>query len=233
MSLLLFILGTLIGSFLNVVIYRLGTGQGLGGRSRCMTCSRNLRWFELVPVCSFLVQQGRCRRCLSKISSQYLWVELLTGLTFALVGLRPYYLVIFCLLIVILIYDWRHQIIPDEPVYAFIALAFLLRLAAVSFWPGFLTGLGLALFFAGLWYFSGGRWLGLGDAKLALGMGWFLGFAGGVSAVALAFWIGAAVGLLLIGLRGASMKTALPFAPFLILGLALNFIFHWNVFNLL
>jgi leader peptidase (prepilin peptidase)/N-methyltransferase len=68
---------------------------------------------------------------------------------------------------------------------------------------------------------------------MALGMGWFLGFAGGVSAVALAFWIGAAVGLLLIGLRGASMKTALPFAPFLILGLALNFIFHWNVFNLL
>ena len=85
----IFLLGTIIGSFLNVVIYRFNTGRKVTtGRSICMTCNLTLRWYELIPILSFLIQSGKCRRCASKISHQYPIVEFLTGLVFALVAFK-------------------------------------------------------------------------------------------------------------------------------------------------
>ncbi|MBU2263542.1 prepilin peptidase, partial [Patescibacteria group bacterium] len=127
-----FILGTIVGSFLNVVILRYNTGQSvIKGGSKCFSCGKNLKWHELIPVVSFIIQKGRCRNCKSRISIQYPIVELLTGLifllTFHVTGysllITNYYFIIFSLLIVIAVYDLRHQIIPNGFVYAFIILS--------------------------------------------------------------------------------------------------------------
>ena len=141
-----FIIGLLIGSFLNVVIYRYNTGLSFAkGRSQCFVCGKKLEWYELIPVLSFLVQKGRCSSCQTKISLQYPLVELLTGILFVCVAIRQmslfsifslyehgvtyslllalYYFIIVSLLVVIGVYDVRHKIIPDGIVYAFIGLA--------------------------------------------------------------------------------------------------------------
>ena len=82
-----FVLGTLIGSFLNVVALRYNTGMTVNGRSKCFSCGKNLSWFELFPVLSFLFQKGACRKCKSKISWQYPLIETLSGIIFVMIFL--------------------------------------------------------------------------------------------------------------------------------------------------
>lgn len=251
----IFLLGLCIGSFLNVVIYRHNTGRTLGGRSKCFSCGKTLRWYELIPVISFLLQRGRCIKCHSKISWQYTLVELGTGLLF--VALYKYlainplsvtdlmYLiftyVIWSLLTVIFVYDLRHKIIPDSLVYLFIALSFLYTLIQTPSLTRILAGPLLFLPFFLLWYLSGGKWMGFGDAKLAAGIGWYLGLMSGISALIISFWLGAlfAVAILLLGklslfprLKELTMKSEIPFAPFLIIGMLIVFLYHIDIFNL-
>lgn len=248
LAIAVFVFGLIIGSFLNVVIYRYQTGYTVFGRSECLICGQKLKWPELVPVLSFIVQLGRCRACRSQISWQYPLVELLTGLIFlgsfwrALpVGGQAGFVfalpliadwVIFSLLIVITVYDWRHKIIPDQFVYGFIVVALLQSVWRGASGADVWIGLGLAAFFWLLWFASRGRWLGFGDAKLTLGLGFFLGWPAALSAVILAFWIGALVGLALIALKSYNLKSEVPFAPFLALGLALVYLFQIDVFTI-
>lgn len=240
--LFIFGFGAIIGSFLNVVIYRYNTGMGIGGRSKCFTCGKKLTWMELVPLASYVIQGGRCksRECKARISPQYPIVEFVTGLFFVyflgiyaspLGGVVAYFdvgllLVITGLLIAIAVYDFRHKIIPDGLVYGFIAAAFMRMLISTislgTFSFGWLVaGIVLALPFAAIWYFSKGKWMGFGDAKLAVGIGYLLGISHGFTAIILAFWIGAIVGLVYLYWPDArsTIKSEIPFAPFLILGL--------------
>src|SRR3989344_5064114 len=83
LTIIFFILGTIIGSFLNVVIFRFNTERSFSGRSGCMTCQNKLCWYELIPLISFFTLKGRCRNCKAKISIQYPIVELISGLVFA------------------------------------------------------------------------------------------------------------------------------------------------------
>lgn len=235
--LLVFVFGTIIGSFLNVVVYRLGTGEKIGrSRSRCFLCGKTLTWRELIPLASFFMQKGKCRFCGSRISWQYPIVEFITGLVFLLVVLKlfnsqlaevelphigfyffaifAYWSAIFSILIAISVYDFRHKIIPNQLVYLFIVLAFY---AEVGF-PHIMAGGGAFMFFASLWFFSKGTWMGFGDAKLALGMGFLLGPWLTTVAVTLSFWIGTLVAVPLALLRGGGLKTQIPFGPFLALG---------------
>ncbi|MCX6752228.1 MAG: prepilin peptidase [Candidatus Nomurabacteria bacterium] len=259
-----FIFGLIIGSFLNVVIFRLNTKRSFGGRSGCMSCLNKLSWYELIPLFSFLGLKGRCRNCKSKISIQYPLVEFVTGIVFAFLFLRlfasggqnsfltlpfiityTYYAITFSLLMVISVYDLRHKIIPDSLAFIFGALAFL----GLFFFHGgnfywqmpsileFLSGFLIALPFAFFWFVSSGRWMGLGDAKLALGIGWLLGFVGALSGLVIAFWSGALVGICLIIFKSSKtsrlgMKSEIPFAPFLVFGAFLVFIFGLNLFGL-
>ena len=125
------LLGFIFGSFLNVVSLRFNTGKSLQGRSMCFSCAKTLSWYELIPVVSWLSQRGRCRGCSSRISFELLASELLTGLFFGLIAARgfftnnfiidnayvistAYLLIITALFVVILFYDMRHKIIPDE-----------------------------------------------------------------------------------------------------------------------
>lgn len=233
-----FVLGAVIGSFLNVVALRIRTGVGLGGRSKCMSCGKTLYWQELIPVLSFVFLSGKCRGCKAQISWQYPVVELLTGFLFVFIlsvfppasylalVMTLIHLVVACILVVIAVYDVRHKIIPDSLVYAFDILALLTVFMSSQSWftaPHvwtILAGPILALPFALLWAVSNGRWIGLGDSKLVLGIGWLLGLNAGANAVILAFWIGAAVSViwLLATMKGFRKGTEIPFGPFLILG---------------
>jgi len=258
------ILGALIGSFLNVVILRFNTGNGIDGRSGCFTCGKTLHWYELVPIASFLVQQGKCRGCKSSVSRQYILVEFFTGLLFAIISARVLFPVVetysvvtilnliialtaVSILMVIFVYDLRHKIIPDIFSYGFAFLA-LTRLVLyyqsyIFSFPGILDLLAgpiVALPFALIWYFSKGTWMGFGDAKLAIGIGWFLGLVGAVSALILAFYVGAvvSVGLLVVQKylprtkRSLSFTSEVPFAPFLIIGLLIVYFFPLDLFHL-
>lgn len=257
-----FILGTIIGSFLNVVLYRLHTGKSLQGRSHCMSCGKTLSAHELVPIFSYLILRGRCKGCGAFIPPRYLYVELLTGLSFLLVWhlfapsgvLLLFYAALFSFLILITVYDIRHTIIPDEltafvGALAFIALCyelwethdFTLTLSRL------LAGLSAAFFFWGLWRISHGRWIGLGDAKLALPLGILVGIGGVFSMVVLSFWVGAIISLALLGLKRffqkgktrlrflsgpRTIKSEVPFAPFLVSGFLLVHLFHADIFDI-
>ncbi len=248
---LAFILGTVVGSFLNVVSLRYDTGKNLGGRSACMSCKKKLTWVELVPLFSFLVQKGKCLKCESKISWQYPLVEFVAGALFVLIFLTyppvsytaailtVIHVLAACLLLVITVYDIRHKIIPDPFVFAFAALALLsLFVGGSTLWhvPGFealIAGPLLAVPFALLWVISGGRWMGFGDAKLAIGIGWFLGISGGFNAVILAFWIGAICSVLWLWVSHKKFKkgTEVPLGPYLILGMYIVLLFGVKVID--
>lgn len=260
LTLIFLIFGFIIGSFLNVVIYRFNTARSFGGRSACMSCQTELHWSELIPLVSFLIQKGRCLNCQTKISIQYPLVEFITGLIFAALFLKlqalffastflftvvyTYYALMFSLLIVVAVYDLRHKIIPDLLALVFGVLAFVglfffnvdNSLGFYPHWPSvleFLSGPLIALPLYLFWLVSSGRWMGLGDAKLAVGLGWLLGFSRAISGVVVAFWIGAIVGIaLVIFSKQYRMRSEIPFAPYLVSGALLSFLFELHLFGI-
>ena len=223
-----------------------------------MSCGKGIAWFDLVPVVSWIALRGRCRHCGVRISFQYPIVEFLTGVLFASIALARaqdllsapvhtlFILFIDCviasLLIMIAIYDLRHTIIPDEWVYSFGALALVSAFFSVHT-PAevivvLLSGPCVAAPLYAIWLFSGGRAMGLGDAKLALGIGWLLGSVSGIFAILGGFVLGAIIsipllvfssqwwrdivarftprGTFLKSIGGFTMKSEVPFGPFLI-----------------
>jgi prepilin signal peptidase PulO-like enzyme (type II secretory pathway) len=251
-TIFIFILGAIIGSFLNVVALRYNTGMTLKGRSKCFSCGKNLSWHELIPVLSFIFQRGKCKNCKSKISWQYPVIEIIAGILFVLIlTVFPplsvessfdtiFYLFITCLLLVITIYDVKHKIIPNALVYTFGILAFLKLFigADISFITPSLTqllaGPVLALPFALMFFMSKGTWMGLGDAKLVLGIGWVLGLTAGLSSIILAFWIGAVISLIwmFVVLKKFKAKYEIPFGPYLIFGMYLVLLFGIRIIDL-
>jgi len=249
-----FVLGSIVGSFLNCVIYRLETGESfLKGRSYCPHCKHILDWRDLIPIFSFFILGGKCRYCSQKISWQYPLVEIATGLLFLSIfnfqfsrpeGARLaqlywaaiFNLIIACFLIIIFVYDLKHYIIPDKVIYPAIALTFLYQLIS-NFLPHqifgggsifkylILSALGSAAFFLTIVLISRGKWMGVGDIKLALLMGLFLSFPNILVALFLAFFIGALTGLILIAFSKKTLKSEIPFGPFLVTGTFLAMFF--------
>jgi len=242
LSIIVFLFGTIMGSFLNVIIFRYNTGRKPTGRSFCFSCGKKLNWYELIPIISFLIQKGKCKKCKSRISVQYPVVEILTGVIFLLIFNSQFlifneisifktifYWIIFSILIIISVYDIRHKIIPNRLVLFFIILSFIsLFLNGRSELIDVLSGFIFATPFALIWLFSKGRMMGLGDAKLILGIGFLLGFSQGLVSLIISFWFGAIVGIGLILLnRTFTIKSEIPFGPFLILGAFI--VFLWNI----
>ena len=203
-----FLTGLVVGSFLNCVIYRLNTKESfLFSRSHCPKCHHILKWYDLIPILSFIIVKGKCRYCKKKISWQYPLVEIFTGLIFlslvtchlSLVTLI-YYIVVSSLLIVIFVYDLKHYIIPDKVIYPAIAIAFLYTLGdpALLMKPGLVAAFLASAFFLIIVILSRGKWMGVGDIKLAFLMGLVLGFPNILVALFFAFLLGAIIGIGLI-----------------------------------
>lgn len=261
---LAFILGAVIGSFLNVVIYRYGSGTKVTGRSKCLSCGKKLTTMQLVPIVSYILLRGRCGHCRARISAQYPLVEATLGAVFMVIAWKNSLLgtdiscqhavialleaLTWSLLLTITVYDWKHKIIPDRFSVMFAVLAAILLvlrsnfgmvtipylpfLDSVPWWIDIAAPL-VALPFALIWLLSGGRAMGLGDAKLAWGIGWFLGFAGSVTAIILSFWIAVFPSIALLLLRGKhfTMKSEIPFAPFLVIGTFITYAFGLNILS--
>lgn len=256
--LIVFFFGAIIGSFLNVVAYRFNTGKTLGGRSMCFSCGKTLHWHELIPLASYVLQRGKCRGCRSHISMQYPLVEAITGFAFVCIFVRfahllpdnialfsihfLYAAIIWSIALVIAVYDIRHTIIPEKLAWLLGALSFLgififlgdslvLRLPSVF---EVAAGVILAAPFALLWYFSGGRLMGLGDAKLVVGLGYTVALSSGIAALIISFWIGAVVSLLLLALARTryTMKSEIPFGPFLVFGFFIVYLTGITLFDI-
>jgi len=249
-----FMLGSIVGSFLNCVIYRIETKQSfLRGRSFCPVCKHKLNFFDLIPFFSFLFLKGKCRYCKTKISSQYPLVEIATGLIFLSVVsyhlslITPklltasgiiYQLTVACFLIIIFVYDLKHFIIPDKVVFPAIAIALIYNVYAMLVnnnvsivFNSVLAAIVAASFFLLIVLVSKGKWMGIGDIKLAFLMGLFLGFPNILVALFLSFLIGAIIGVGLILLKNKKFKSEIPFGPFLVTGTFLALFWGEKIIN--
>lgn len=228
-----FIFGTIFGSFLNMLLWRLPRSESIGGRSRCPVCGRALSWFDLVPILSFFILRGRCRRCHSRIPTRYPVVELTSGAVLAAIAQvgpppgMPLVLAFLAALVLVgvLFFDLYHFLIPD----AFILPAVVTFGTYVTLWRNWqtlLSGFGLAAFFAILYLASKGRRLGFGDVKLSFLIGLMFGWPIGLLVTVGGIWLGAAWGLLLLVLGRATGRTPLPFGSFLSAASIYALIFH-------
>lgn len=223
-----FAYGAAGGSFINVVALRYIDRLSLTlplSRSRCPHCQQTLRWWELVPLFSFLWLRGRCLRCQRKISYQYFIVELLMGVLATLVValMMPvlptiFLLVIVALLLALAIIDYHTFLLPDS----FLALltvgvlCYWLARGGVS-WEEVLGGISIgAGFLLLLWVATRGQGIGLGDVKLMIPLGALLGWQETMVMLFIAFCLGGVAGLVLLWRSRATLKTAVPFGPFLI-----------------
>lgn len=218
----LFLLGLVVGSFLNVVALRhkeggrIFTKDVLLGRSRCPYCGKNLRWYELVPLLSFFIQFGKCRHCHGKISWQYPIVEVLSGFTFALIP--PIWVLVILTLLLITLIDLRLSVIPDQLNLFLVLLGVALLVGDFSSLSSRVIGGGLGLVIFGLIVLaSRGRGMGIGDLKMAGALGFLFGWPKIVLVLGLAFVLGGFVSAILLVLKRKSLKEAIPFGPFLAL----------------
>jgi len=229
------VLGLAVGSFLNVVIWRVPRGESIvRPPSHCPACGRPVRPHDNIPVVSWLLLRGRCRDCAAPIPARYPLVELGTGIAFGLVGARfdltwalPGYLVLTAGLIALSAIDLDTFLLPNRIVYPLaVASVPLVGLAAAGEggWSAFGRALagGGAMFGALLViHLISPRGMGFGDVKLAFVLGVWTGYLGWGEVVLAFFWsflAGALVGIGLMVLGGRGRKDPVPFGPFLALG---------------
>ena len=249
------VLGAILGSFLNALLFRFKTGKGMGGRSRCMRCNHPLRASDLVPIFSYLFLRAQCRYCSARISLQYPLVEGLGAVlsmgAFYLhssnVFLYVFWLMVWMIVLFIFVYDLRHMIIPWSASLSLLACAAVsLFLHGIFDVRALIAGVVLALPLFLLSLVSRGVWMGWADSLFELSLGMFLGFSAGFTALLLGIWSGAIIGVGIIlyskltptkrsreGKAGLTIESEIPFAPFLAFGAALAFFFHVDFFSTL
>lgn len=236
-----FLFGAIVGSFLNVCIYRLPREESIVfPGSHCPYCKTPIRFYDNIPIISYIFLRGKCRYCSHSISPQYPIIEWLTALSSVLLfikyGISLNYLIYFAFvsaLIVITVIDLYHQIIPDVISLPGIGVGLLssLILSNITFWEsliGIISGGGI-LFLVAVGY----QWLfkregmGGGDVKLLAMIGAFLGWKSVFLTIILSSFIGSVVGIVLIAIKGKNLKYAIPFGPFLSLGAVIS-LFYQN-----
>lgn len=247
MGSLLFILaavvGLAVGSFLNVVIYRLPRGESLWGpASHCPSCSSPVRWYDNIPVVSFFLLRGRCRSCKEPISWRYPLVEGVCAFFFLIIfrhnfsGVNFYFFSLFnvvrdalfvCLLIPIFFIDLEHQIIPDSLSYTLIAVGCFSSGVGGNLTTSLVgAGIGVGIFLLILCLsliLLHQPGMGIGDVKMAAGIGAFLGWKLAFLSFFFSFLTGALVAGVLLLFRLKEMRDRVSFGPFLVTGALLSF----------
>jgi leader peptidase (prepilin peptidase)/N-methyltransferase len=226
-------LGAIVGSFLNVCIYRLPRDKSIvWPGSACPHCGRALAWFENIPILSYLALRGRCRTCAAPISIRYPTIEMVTAVMFALAWwyYGPGFLIVSrllfgCALIVLFAIDLEHHVLPNmitlPGIIVGFALSFLIE-------PGWLASLiGIVVGGGSLWAVAEGYYrvrheegLGMGDVKMLAMIGAFVGWKLTLLALMLASLSGSLIGVFLIITQRGGLKYALPFGTFLAIGAA-------------
>ena len=240
-----FISGLIIGSFLNVIIYRLRIFDDILGRSHCPHCKNKIRWYDNIPLLSFVLLGAKCRDCEGKISWQYPLVEFFTGVVFALTAYyffdianlgtlweTGFYLIVFSLLMVLLTYDWLYMEVPILIFWIILGVigvnlifvsmgewGAVSSLGDYTFLNKILGGLVAWFFFFCLVYFSREKWMGWGDVYVGFLVGLILGWPSVLLGLMLAFTLGAVYALILLAGKKVGLKTEVPFIPFLVSGL--------------
>lgn len=230
------IFGAMIGSFLNVCIYRLPKGESIvSPGSHCPFCNKAIKFYDNIPILSYFLLRGKCRYCHKPISLQYPIVEGVTALSSLLLFIRfgisfdyLFYFAFLSALIVITVIDLYHQIIPDEISLPGIGVGLLasLILKNITFWESLIGAIsgGGSLFLVAVAY----QWLfkregmGGGDVKLLAMIGAFLGWKAVILTILLSSLIGSIIGIAIILIKGKDFKYAIPFGPFLSLGAAIS-----------
>jgi len=258
LSFFVFVFGLFIGSFLNCLIYRLEQKKSfLKGRSYCPHCKHILGFWDLIPLLSFIFLKGRCRYCSKKISWQYPLIELASGLIFfsifSFLGFSDksragvfsaadfltlvYYWLICSFLVIVFVYDLKHYIVPDKVICPAILAALIFNFwllfsgHGAPFRYSIFSAFGAGLFFFLIVFLSKGKWMGAGDIKLVFLMGLFLGFPKILVALFFSFFLGAIIGIGLIIAQKKSLKSEVPFAPFLAAGTLFAMFFGGQVIN--
>jgi leader peptidase (prepilin peptidase) / N-methyltransferase len=239
MSIFVFIFGLLIGSFLNVCIYRIPKKESIAfPSSRCTSCNTQLKFWDLIPLLSFGLCRGKCKYCKAKISIQYPIIELTNAIIYLLLYLKygftleiSMYAILSSLLVVITVIDFSTQEIPDElNIFGFTIGVFFLFFNfsfnnLLSSGLGLLIGGGLFLLIAVV---SGGA-MGGGDIKLMGVLGFWFGWKLILLLSILSFVIGAIASLLLIAFKIKGMKDYIPFGPFIAIASIIIIFFGSNI----
>ncbi|HBY20539.1 MAG: hypothetical protein A2Y24_07955 [Clostridiales bacterium GWE2_32_10] len=229
---LIILVGLMVGSFLNVCIYRIPREESVVlGSSHCTSCSEKIRWYDLIPVLSYLMLKGKCRKCKSKISIKYPMVEVLNAVLYLILFYKYDLAVNFyifatmasiCILIAFI--DYEHQIIPDR-------LVILTLLAALSYriyssvqsnvywiiYDGLIAAFGVFLIFLLLMVFSRGG-MGGGDVKLIFPIGLMFGVERIAYVLLISSVLASIYGVILLITKKANRKTPIPFGTFLAMG---------------
>lgn len=243
---LFFVFGLCCGSFVNMLVYRTAVQYKLikskilkinnKNRSFCDYCGRQLRWYENIPVLSWLFLAGKTKCCRKKLPVSYPIVEIVTAVLFLIYGLRfgiyegnNIFWIIGLIIIVFLVFsgvfDLKYMILPDFSTIILIIIAFLgVFFDEKNIIIYLLTALTASGFLLILNLITKGKGMGMGDVKLALFMGLFLGYPKVIVAFYVAFIIGAVMCVILILFKKVNKKSQIPFGPFLILG---TFISWW------
>ena len=236
------LLGTSIGSFLNVVIYRLPRRKPFwrwGERSYCPNCKKTLEPRDLVPILSFVVLRGKCRHCKKRISWQYILVESLTAVLFGVsagvFGLSLellYALVIISFAIPLVIIDARHKVIPDALSIPFIVVCLVIGELSGLAWYEPLAGAAIgAAFFWLQWFLSKGRWVGSGDIRVGAAMGALLGWKYIFAALIVSYLLGTLYSVVVLLAKKKKLGSTIAFGPFLVVGLLIVYFWGHDIVN--
>jgi leader peptidase (prepilin peptidase) / N-methyltransferase len=225
--------GAVIGSFLNVCIHRLPIGASIvTPPSACVTCRRELSWYENIPIVSWVVLRGRCRTCGTRISVRYPIIEAITAAMIAgswwFFGPTPLFFsraIFGCALIVLFAIDLEHQLLPNAITLPGIVVGFAFSFVTDPGWMASLIGIlvgGGVLYGVAEAYYRVRReqGLGMGDVKMLAMVGAFIGWKLAIVTLMMASFAGSIIGVFLIATKRGGLKYALPFGTFLALGAA-------------
>lgn len=251
---LTFVIGLIIGSFLNVCIYRIPRNESIVyPASHCTECGYKLAWCDLIPLVSYLFLRGRCRSCGTKISLRYPLIELVTGIVFLLLFIKYgltlaflLYAVLMSVLIVVFFIDLDHMVILNKLVIFALVAAIIVALGNLftpltiygdnKWWNPFLGALlGSGFLFVvavlGSIVFKSDEAMGGGDIKLMLPIGLFLGWRLTILTLFLSVIIAGVVGIVLLALKITSRKSSIPFGPFIVIGCFISIMYGYHIIN--
>ena len=229
---MIFLIGISIGSFLNVCIYRIPKKEDIVfERSHCMSCGNVLKWYELIPLFSFIVQGGKCRNCKTKLSVQYPLIELLNGLIYVWIfmakGFQPES-ILFCIcasvLIVISVIDWRTYEIPFGCNIVIGILGIVRVILDLAHWYDYVIGFfAVSGLFLIIYWITKGRGIGGGDIKLMAAAGLLLGWQNILLSLMIGSIAGSVIHLALMKIQGKDR--VLAFGPYLAFGIFISMLY--------